>query len=82
GNNWIKYLLDYYEDLSFYDKKGNPILVPNTKTITDMSLKKGLKLNGKKQIFMDNVHMYPKDFFAPKSYLTGEINLTENTYCI
>ena len=82
GNKWIEKLLEYYKDRSFYDSNNNPILVPNTKIITDMSLEQGLKLNGKYQVIMGDVHIYPKEYFAPKSYVTEEINITKNTYCI
>lgn len=82
GNIWIKYLLDYYKNKRFINDNGEYILVPNTKIITDMSKTKGLILNGKYQTIMDDVHIYPKCYFAPKSYITGNIKLTKDTYCI
>ncbi|EOU1560126.1 glycosyl transferase [Clostridium perfringens] len=82
GNSWIKILLDYYEDKSFYNKDGSLNLTTNVITITNISKKLGLNLNGEQQTFFDGVVMYPKDFFAPKSHLTNKINITSNTYCI
>lgn len=79
---WIKELLDSYSNQSFYDSEGNMKLVPNTRIVTDISTKLGLKLNGKSQVFYDNVKIYEKDYFAPKSALTNKLEKTENTYCI
>lgn len=30
----------------------------------------------------DTIAVFPNEFFSPKSYETGEINITENTYSV
>lgn len=81
-NQWIGYLLSYYDNISFYNSDGSLNLKTNVETITNMSIKKGFDINKEEQVFFDDVHIYPKEYFAPKSHLTGEIVCTENTYTI
>lgn len=74
-------LLNEYEERSFYRKDGSFDLTTNVTSITRSCEKLGLKLNNKLQNIEDFV-LYPKDFFCPKSYKTGEINCTKNTFTI
>jgi len=39
-------------------------------------------MNNKFQEKEGYVTFYPSEFFCPKSYVTGSIELTKNTYCI
>jgi len=41
----------------------------------------GLKLDGTFQI-VDDVHIFPAEYFCPKSLLTGRFHITKNTYSI
>lgn len=82
NNDWIKELLEYYHGKSFYTSAGEVELIPNTQTITNMSKKYGLILNGKYQVLINDVHIYPKEYFCPKEYASNKILLSENTYCI
>lgn len=81
NNNWIKKILDYYEDRHFI-VNGKIDYTTNVILITDITKKYyGLKQNNKYQDLNDVV-FYPKEYFCPKNNLTGEINLTDNSYCI
>lgn len=81
GNPFIKELLDEYNDIHFIRSDGSLDLTTNVTRITNKALKHGLELNNFKQKLF-HFTIYPKDFFCPKDYLSGEIVLTPNTYTI
>lgn len=77
GNLWIKRNLEYYKEYESFTT------TPNTKIITEISLKEyGLILNNKKQILKNQVTIYPKEYFCPKSHYTEKIEMTSKTYAI
>lgn len=78
----IEKLLSYYERRSFYLPNGELDMKPNVEIITNMSLEDGFIPNGNFQVLSNGFHIYPKDYFCPKDYVSGKVNLTENTYCI
>ncbi|OKP87635.1 glycosyl transferase [Paenibacillus sp. P32E] len=82
NNAWIKDLLTYYDGKTFYKDNGELDLVPNTRTITELSYKYGLVSNGQYQVLNQEVYIYPKEYFCPKEYASNKIKITENTYCI
>lgn len=63
----FKELLDYYSDKHFLLEDGTYDIKTNTETITDCFIKKGIKLNGKKQTISDCV-IYPEIFFCPCTF--------------
>lgn len=80
GNNWMKMLLDDYDNREFIDTNGNMDLRTNVEVITELSIKAGLVPNGKEQIFSDGVHIYTKDYFCPIDTYSNNDVFTENTY--
>jgi hypothetical protein len=82
GGTWVNELLAYYDNRHFLKGDGKVDSVSNTFIITNMMKKKGFIMNNKFQEIQDYVTFYPNDYFCPKSYKTGEINLTSNSYCI
>ncbi len=83
GHSWIQYLLGYYKDKEFVKNDGTFDTTTNVAIITDMMCRKyNLIRNNTFQLIEDKVAIFPKDYFCPKSYVTGEINLSENSYCI
>ena len=78
---WVKVLLDYYEDKFFINDDGSYNNRPNTEIITELSKQLGLKLDNTYQVLNGGIHIYPNDYFCPKS-IYGGINLTQNTYTI
>lgn len=79
---WVNMQLEYYKDRSFILPNGSIDYTTNVATITSIMVSQGFKLNNKLQNFNDIIVIYPKDYFCPKSYVTGKIELTENTYTI
>ena len=77
----FKKLLEDYEKRSFYKSDGSLDLTLNVEHITNEFLKYGLKLNNQKQI-VAGFALYPIDYFCAKSFNTGKINKTENTYTV
>lgn len=77
----FKVLLDDYENRSFILPNGDMDLTTNVEAITRLCLQRGLKLNNMPQT-IDGFSLYPKEVFCPKSYQTGEIEITENTVTI
>lgn len=77
----IKSLLDYYNDVIFIDNKGNLNLTPNTIFMTKKLISLGLKLNNTFQI-LNEISVYPRDYFSPYNNTTKELDMTENTYSI
>ena len=81
GNPLFKELLGYYDGKSFYYPDGTPNMTPNVMPVTKTLIKHGLVLNGKEQK-LDNITVYPRDFFCPYNPFIQEQNrFTENTYC-
>jgi mannosyltransferase OCH1-like enzyme len=82
GNPWVQTQLDYYKDRHFIKADGSLDTTTNVIIISEIMRKGGFQFNNTKQNYQGNITMFPKDYFCPKSYLTGKIELTENTFCI
>lgn len=82
GSTWARRELEYYKTQSFILPNGAFNTKPNVQIITEHALLHGLKPNGKFQIVNDELAIFPKDYFCPKSYVDGQIYLTENTFTI
>ena len=74
-------ILDLYNDMHYLLPNG----MTSTETVvtitTELLCKKGLQNTPEVQC-VDGVWIYPKEYFCPKSYDTGALNLTEKTYSI
>ncbi|MDR0605618.1 MAG: glycosyl transferase [Bacteroidales bacterium] len=79
---WVKELLKYYDNRHFLLENNEMDTASNTSIITEMMKKKGFVMNNQFQEIKDYVAFYPNEYFCPKSYKTGQIDLTENSYCI
>ena len=77
----IKKLKEIYSNRHFKLEDGTLDLTPSPIMNTDMFVQMGLKENNQKQIVAD-ITIFPKDYFCPKDYSTGKLNVTENTYGI
>lgn len=83
GNEWIKDLLDEYDTIEFIKKDGTYDLTTNCERITKKTIEKyNLKSISSYQNLNNVVILYPYDYFCPKDWETGKINLTDNTYTI
>jgi len=78
----FKLMLDYYQDRHFL-KNGKMDMVPNVKILTAFLIYKfGMANNNTYQELKEGIAIYPKDWFHPKNYITGEIENTPNTHGI
>lgn len=83
NNEWVNYLLSYYDNRHFLLENGEPDLTTNVITITNMTKDKyPVKLDNTFQVVDDVVTFYPKDYFCPFNNNTGKLDKTKNTYCI
>lgn len=78
GNPLIKELLDYYIGKSFYKKNGEKDLTPNTIPVTNTLVEHGLLPDNKMQK-LDNITIFPEEYFCPKNPWNGKINITDRT---
>ena len=78
---FLKALLEYYDGRHFVNEDGTFDMTTNVETITAIGKKYGFIPNDQKQTVY-GMTFYPHDYFCPKSYLTGEVFVTENTVCI
>lgn len=79
---WVTELLEYYDDRSFINSDLTLATTSNTFIITQIMKEKGFVMNNTFQEINNYVTFYPNDYFCPKSYKTGNIELTDNSYCI
>lgn len=78
----IREMLDVYDtDLVYEIRNGEMHFVESPKLRTEVLLRHGLKPDGSRQK-VENIEIYPIDYFCPKSYSTGIIKITDNTYSI
>lgn len=77
---WVKEVLEMYTSRHFiYD--GIMDLTTNVQFISEQFIKKGLCVDGKKQI-IDGVTIYPSVYFSPKSWGTGKYHITCETVTV
>lgn len=82
NGQWVTDLLAYYDGKSLFKEDGSIDSVSNTFIITGMMKGRGFMMNNTYQEQENYVAFYPNDYFCPKSYKTGNIELTKNSYCI
>ena len=82
SGTWVTELLRYYDNRSFIKENGEFDTVSNTFIITQIMKDKGFKMNNSFQEIPGYVAFYPNEYFCPKSYKTGKIELTKNSFCI
>lgn len=85
GNPILQNFLTMYKTKSFYRKHlyKKYHTTPNTITITNDFLGRGLKLTNQKQQFEGcETVVYPQAFFSPKNWITGEYHITTDTVAI
>lgn len=83
GHPLIKKMMEDYDNYSFINEDGSLNLTTSpmiqTKFLSTMGL---CNDSGKIQTISGCAKIYPSDFFAPKSYITNKIIITQNTYSI
>lgn len=76
---WVKEQRDAYSGIHFLKADGSFDLTTNPIRITEVMRKRGFLQNGLQQDYLD-MRVFPVDYFCPRQ-TTGEILITENTYC-
>ena len=79
GGEWVKEQLSAYDGIHFIKENGEMDLTTNTVRISAIMRQGGFVQDGKKQVYKD-MHVFPVEYFCPRQ-TTGEILMTENTYC-
>lgn len=80
-NEFFKLLMSYYDNRTFIKADGTYDITTNVEIITNYCKSNGLKLNNNLQD-INGFILYPKEYFCPKNHVSGEINLTDNSYTI
>lgn len=73
--------LNDYKTRQFVKDDSRYNLTPNTVYVTELMQKKGLKLNGCLQT-VENITIFPAEYFSPFDKAADEMNITNNTYSI
>lgn len=81
GGVWVKEQLAYYKNIHFIKSDGTYDMTTNAQTISRIMTENGFELNGNYQIYKNDMHCFPKDYFCPLTS-TRVLKLTENSYCI
>lgn len=81
NNFFLKTFLNFYCNMHFANEDGslNTISIPSI--ITSICLKNGFVINNSYQN-IEGFAIFPNDFFYPKDFRTGFINISKNTYSI
>lgn len=88
GSEWIKVCLDYYKNRSFIREDGSfdtitlPTIVKKCLKDNGYHIKKIYTLHDARRLSDKEIPTFPSTYFSPKSYLTGKIQLSKNTYSI
>lgn len=77
----IKNLLDGYHDVVFIEDNGSINYTPCPQINRMHFVNYGFKMNNSYQC-IENVAVFPCDYFCPKNWKTREINITENTVSV
>lgn len=81
GVQFFKEHIDEYRDEVFIKEDGSFNMLGCPRVATRLLEKKGIELNGKEQI-IDDVRIYPAEYFNPYDSITGVLKKTPNTYSI
>lgn len=83
GNNYIKFLLEGYDNKKFVKSDGTLDLTTNVSSISERTVEKyGNILKGDVCNLGGDMQVFPMDYFCANSADTGYVVKTENTYAI
>ena len=81
GNSLYEEILDKYKCMSFWESEGKRNTYSMVPMVTDLLIKHGLKRDGTLQE-VDDITIYPSEYFCPMDPNTGIIDRTPNTVSI
>lgn len=79
-HNLIKEFIDGYKDICFYNEDKSLNMITNVKRLTQILENRGLIRNNKFQCIND-INIFPQEYFSPYDYANYIRKNTENTYC-
>jgi mannosyltransferase OCH1-like enzyme len=83
GCRIAKELMEFYAAYNFMKENSTLNLTPSPVILTNLLLGYGLIQDGSFQKLNNGtITIYPTEYFCPKSFKTGVIKQTHNTYCI
>lgn len=82
GNKLIAELMQVYNKLLFFNEDGSLNRIPSPVYSTMIMKEKGLKENNGTIQYIDGFACYPPEYFCPKSFQTGILKLTKNSFSI
>lgn len=81
GNPLIKQMREAYHACSFLNDDGTPNLTPSPAYTTEFLKTYGLRTTGRRQKIQD-IDIFPADYFAPLCFYNRRLKITKNTYSI
>lgn len=81
GHKMFKEFLESYEGERFVYKEGEMGMETNVRRFTNICEKYNYKPNNEEQMVND-MKLFPREYFSPKDYETKKLKITENTYAI
>lgn len=83
GHPLLQEMMQDYDNYSFITPEGKLNMLPSPKIQTELLKKHGLKeYDGRIQTINGDVTVYPTEYFSPRSLVTKQVTLTENTFSI
>lgn len=89
GAEWIRVCLDYYKEKHFINSNGGMELKPLPNIMEDCLKEKNFIIKNASSVHeafenptKKELSVFPSFFFSPKSYKTGHIIITDQTYSI
>lgn len=82
GHPFIKAHMEMYDTLRFRNEDGTLNKLPIPHYTTRCLREYGLQTDCGTVQQLQDIVVYPKEYFSPKSFLTGELTVTPNTYSI
>lgn len=82
GNGLYKRVLDRYGDRHFIQNDGSFDQLTVVEFVTDILKDKGLSNSDNIIQNVEGITIYPKEYFCPMNYRTGELKITNNTRSI
>lgn len=79
----LKELCDHYKTLHFLDANGIPDLTPNPLITSEyLHQHKNYVANPNEIYVLDNVTIFPPEYFCPLNYFSTKLSITKNTFSI
>ena len=86
GCEWIRLMLEYYKDRHFVREDGSFDTKQLPHVVAEVLDSNGYRLAEIKESAENprdkTVYFYPYNYFSPKSYKTGDIEITEDTFSV